>query len=268
MKERDDLRAQLADIETAISYSPVRSCCPSVVYHVEHVVRKLSAATVALAKISAIRDSIISLQTINWSEHIYPLVAALESAGVKGKPYPADREYLGSIIAQLAAAEAEVKRLAEKSSLKPISRMIWVGGIAQKNSSLRSPPLKRGSGGCGRRWSVSQDADGIAVRGSIYRGFGPASRPSPRRCPMSSHCPGCCGAEIYKDLLGMRYARLCGGFPYDRPVAPEVDAVVEAARGLIRYVKENHPEWIGTRKDWYKQIDDALAALDRAQRKP
>ena len=72
-------------------------------------------------------------------------------------------------------------------------------------------------------------------------------------CPWSHEC-------IRPHLIGPP----CPGLP----LPPEVQAEVEAARGLIRYVKENHPEWIGTRKDWYKQIDDALAALDRAQRKP
>jgi len=39
---------------------------------------------VALGKINDIRNSIIGCQTVNWSEHIYPLVAALEGAGIEG----------------------------------------------------------------------------------------------------------------------------------------------------------------------------------------
>jgi hypothetical protein len=38
----------------------------------------------ALQKISEIRDSIIGLQKFNWSEHAYPLVAALDAAGFTG----------------------------------------------------------------------------------------------------------------------------------------------------------------------------------------
>jgi hypothetical protein len=39
--------------------------------------------SIALAKINAIRNSIIGCQSINWSEHIYPLVAALNEAGIQ-----------------------------------------------------------------------------------------------------------------------------------------------------------------------------------------
>lgn len=36
----------------------------------------------ALEQISAIRDSIVAHQNINWSAHIYPLVAVLGQAGI------------------------------------------------------------------------------------------------------------------------------------------------------------------------------------------
>jgi len=38
----------------------------------------------ALEKIDAIRNDIIGRQSINWSRHIYPLVAALGEAGYEG----------------------------------------------------------------------------------------------------------------------------------------------------------------------------------------
>lgn len=41
----------------------------------------------ALEKIDAIRNDIIGRQSINWSAHIYPLVAALEGAGFRGLGY-------------------------------------------------------------------------------------------------------------------------------------------------------------------------------------
>lgn len=59
----------------------------------------------ALTKIDAIRNSIVGAQTINWSEHIYPLVAALDAAGFVGKPYPESREYVGTLIARADLAE-------------------------------------------------------------------------------------------------------------------------------------------------------------------
>lgn len=46
----------------------------------------------ALAQVNEIRNSIIGLQTVNWSAHIYPLVAALNGAGFQGKDYEAARD--------------------------------------------------------------------------------------------------------------------------------------------------------------------------------
>jgi len=40
----------------------------------------------ALEKISAIRDDIINTQKLNWSGHVYPLVAALDEAGIGCEP--------------------------------------------------------------------------------------------------------------------------------------------------------------------------------------
>ncbi len=65
----------------------------------------------ALTKINAIRNSIIGLQTMNWSEHIYPLVAALNEAGFKGMDYPAAREYFGTMLERTNATELDKKRL-------------------------------------------------------------------------------------------------------------------------------------------------------------
>lgn len=65
----------------------------------------------ALDKINEIRNSIIGAQTINWSEHIYPLVAALEEAGIEGMNYPEARKNFGTMLERTNKAEAEVKRL-------------------------------------------------------------------------------------------------------------------------------------------------------------
>lgn len=53
-------------------------------------------AQAALAKIDAIRNDIIARQTINWSAHIYPLVAALGEAGYEGVDYETARAVLPS----------------------------------------------------------------------------------------------------------------------------------------------------------------------------
>lgn len=54
-------------------------------------------------KVNAIRNSIIGAQSFNFSEHAYPLVAALNEAGFVGLPYPEAKENLGMLIDQLAA---------------------------------------------------------------------------------------------------------------------------------------------------------------------
>lgn len=56
-----------------------------------------------LQKISDIRDGIIGAQAFNWSEHAYPLVAALSEVGFHGVGYDIARKNLGTLLAQLAA---------------------------------------------------------------------------------------------------------------------------------------------------------------------
>lgn len=72
---------------------------------------EVARLTTALEKVNAIRESIIGTQTVNWSEHVYPLVAALDAAGFTGTPYPEARENFGTLIERAAKAEAEVARL-------------------------------------------------------------------------------------------------------------------------------------------------------------
>lgn len=69
-------------------------------------VRKYVEGLEALAsKVNGIRNSIIGCQKMNWSEHIYPLVAALEEAGIEGAGYPKAREYVGTMLERTLAAE-------------------------------------------------------------------------------------------------------------------------------------------------------------------
>jgi hypothetical protein len=62
----------------------------------------------ALERISAIRDSIVGMQGFNFSEHAYPLVAALDAAGFKGAGHDIARENLGTLIEQRAALESDL----------------------------------------------------------------------------------------------------------------------------------------------------------------
>lgn len=54
----------------------------------------------ALEGINKIRNSIVGLQNINWSEHIYPLVSLLNRAGIEGFDYPENRANFGTCLDQ------------------------------------------------------------------------------------------------------------------------------------------------------------------------
>jgi len=87
----------------------------------------------ALLKINDIRNSIIGFQKINWSEHIYPLVAALDEAGIEGMGYPKAREYYGSLMERCNKAEAALEGLRE--ALDAIDFYINNGDALPKNKS-------------------------------------------------------------------------------------------------------------------------------------
>ena len=70
---------------------------------------ELTALKTMGEKVNGIRNSIVGTQTINWSEHIYPLVAALEEAGIKGMPYPEAMRNIGTVLQQLAALRKDVR---------------------------------------------------------------------------------------------------------------------------------------------------------------
>lgn len=75
-----------------------------------------------LGKINEIRNSIVGFQSINWSEHIYPLVAALNEAGLEGMDYPHAKGHFGTMLERTNNAEAEIKRL--ESLLKAADEVI------------------------------------------------------------------------------------------------------------------------------------------------
>lgn len=93
---------------------------------------------VALAKINAIRNSIIGLQSLNWSEHVYPLVAALDEAGIEGMEYPEARKYFGTLLERAVAAE---DKLAAISPAKPdLSALISKSVDSQNSKNLENKP--------------------------------------------------------------------------------------------------------------------------------
>lgn len=75
----------------------------------------------ALDRINDIRNSIIAHQTVNFSEHVYPLVKHLDAAGIKGMHYPDALAYYGSVTDRLVATVEKVASLeAERDALKEI----------------------------------------------------------------------------------------------------------------------------------------------------
>ncbi len=62
-----------------------------------------------LVKINEIRSSIVGMQKINWSEHIYPLVAALDEAGMVGMTYEDARPHFGTMLERTLAAELRAR---------------------------------------------------------------------------------------------------------------------------------------------------------------
>jgi hypothetical protein len=65
----------------------------------------------ALEGINKIRNSIVGLQNINWSEHIYPLVSLLNRAGLEGLDYPEAKANYGTCLEQRNEAVALLKEI-------------------------------------------------------------------------------------------------------------------------------------------------------------
>lgn len=77
----------------------------------DEAIARAERAEAALAKVNAIRNSIIGSQTVNWSEHVYPLVAALEAAGFPGLGYDEARQNVGTLIGRASQAETRIAAL-------------------------------------------------------------------------------------------------------------------------------------------------------------
>jgi len=85
----------------------------------DEAIARAERAEAALAKVNAIRNSIIGSQTVNWSEHVYPLVAALDAAGVEGLGYEEARRSVGTLLERAERAEAQLAALREASAVIP-----------------------------------------------------------------------------------------------------------------------------------------------------
>jgi hypothetical protein len=80
----------------------------------------------ALEGINKIRNSIVALQTINWSEHIYPLVSLLNRAGYEGMPHAEGKAKFGTLLDRCHAAEAalEAKQAKVREAMRVLKRVV------------------------------------------------------------------------------------------------------------------------------------------------
>jgi hypothetical protein len=82
-------------------------------------------------KVNDIRNSMVGMQGFNFSEHLYPLVAALNTAGFEATPYEDTRKNLGTIIEQRDKAEATVAELRDEVAELRDEVETWVGTYEQ-----------------------------------------------------------------------------------------------------------------------------------------
>ncbi len=90
-----------------------------------------------LKKIHEIRNSIVGLATFNWSEHMYPLVAALGEIGLNAEGYEISRPRFTTMLERTLEAEKEVERLRGAYNTLAFSHSEEVGELEhQKDEAL------------------------------------------------------------------------------------------------------------------------------------
>lgn len=81
-------------------------------------------------KVNVIRNSIVGFQGFNFSEHAYPLVAALNAAGFEGQNYPEALAYFGSMLDRTNAAESA--RDDYRKALAEVMGDFWSAQVSSK----------------------------------------------------------------------------------------------------------------------------------------
>lgn len=82
------------------------------------LVSRIAELKAALQKISEIRDSIVGSGQINWSEHIYPLVAALNVAGFEGVGHEIAAKQFRTLFEKVEKAKRERNAALRVSELR------------------------------------------------------------------------------------------------------------------------------------------------------
>lgn len=96
----------------------------------------------ALRQISAIRDSIVAHQSINWSAHIYPLVEALKAAGYSGLGYD---EAVEKFVGTVKPGDGSYDRLGDVLRAEGLSTNLGSGVMEPKGSPKYEAGFRAGS---------------------------------------------------------------------------------------------------------------------------
>lgn len=110
-------------------------------YTNDECIERVRQLMLALWKINDIRNNIIGTQTVNWSEHVYPLVSALKEVGMKGLEYPDAREQAGNLVQQRDGALAAVKGLQDViDALKRENDRLRTGTMIEGDYAMSDEP--------------------------------------------------------------------------------------------------------------------------------
>lgn len=125
----------------------------------------------ALSKINEIRNSIIGLQTVSWSEHIYPLVASLDQAGMAGMSHAEAKPKYATLLerAEQAERDRDVLAVAVRASRDMLRAY---GGLKIALFDHEGNQLELGktiSGACVNRHVESADVSAALARAGEVR---------------------------------------------------------------------------------------------------
>lgn len=131
---------------------------------------ELERAKITLEKINTIRNSIVGFQSINWSEHIYPLVAALDEAGIEGMDYPEAKQNFGTMLERTNKAEAEFVRLKSELKLLRTTQARMEQAHRQRERNLMAE-LERATKERSEWWQAARETNNkaIAERDAVHQ---------------------------------------------------------------------------------------------------
>ena len=111
--------------------------------------------------INAIRNSIVAFQKVNWSEHMYPLVAALNEAGFEGDSYEVAHKEHGALLERTLKAEALAADFEIKLSGPGTDKFLITDGDGEqeKYGTLEEAQVHAGGWIEGSRYEARSDGE-------------------------------------------------------------------------------------------------------------